>query len=105
MLDVGLYIGYTLLIVAVLAAVVLPLIKAVQSPADLLKSLYGVVALLVVFGIAYAISGSGVRPNWAVVGVGEGTSKLIGAGLITFYIVVVIAFAGLIFSEINKALK
>lgn len=105
MLDVGLYIGYTLLIVAVLAAVVLPLIKAVQSPADLLKSLYGVVALLVIFGIAYAISGSGVRPNWAVVGVGEGTSKLIGAGLITFYIVVVIAFAGLIFSEINKALK
>ena len=105
MLDVGLYIGYTLLIVAVLAAVVLPLIKAVQSPAELLKSLYGVVALLVIFGIAYAVSGSGVRPNWAVVGVGEGTSKLIGAGLITFYIVVVIAFAGLIFSEINKALK
>lgn len=105
MLDVGLYIGYTLLIVAVLAAVALPLIKAVQSPAELLKSLYSVVALLVIFGIAYAISGSGVRPNWTVVGIGEGTSKLIGAGLITFYIVVVIAFAGLIFSEINKALK
>lgn len=105
MLDVGLYIGYTLLIVAVLAAVVLPLIKAVQSPGELIKSLYGVVAIVVIFGIAYAISSSSVRPNWAVVGIGEGTSKMIGAGLITFYIVVVIAFAGLIFSEINKALK
>jgi hypothetical protein len=38
-------------------------------------------------------------------GIGEGGSKLIGAGLITFYVVMVIAFLGLIASEINKALK
>lgn len=105
MLDVALYFGYTLLIVAVLAAVVLPLIKALQTPGDLVRSLYGVVALLVVFGVAYAVSDSSVRTTWAVMGIGEGTSKLIGAGLITFYIVVVVAFIGLIFSEINKALK
>lgn len=105
MLDVGLYFGYTLLIVAVVAAIVLPLIKAVQSPDTFLKSLYGVVAILVIFGISYAISDSSVRPTWLVMGIGENTSKLIGAGLITFYIVVVLAFLGLIFSEINKALK
>src|SRR5690606_7374461 len=99
MLDVGLYFGYTLLIVAVIAAVVLPLIKAIQSPGDLVRSLYGVVALIVVFGIAYAISDSSVRTTWAVMGISEGMSKMIGAGLITFYIVVVIAFLGLIFSE------
>ncbi len=105
MLDVGLYFGYTLLIVAVLAAVILPLIKAVQSPGDLIKSLYGVVALVVVFGIAYAVSGSSVRTTWAVMGVGEGMSRMIGAGLLTFYIVLVIAFIGLIFSEISKVFK
>lgn len=105
MLDVGLYFGYTLLIVAVVAAIVLPLIKAVQSPDTFLKSLYGVVAILVIFGISYAISDSSVKPTWLVMGIGEGTSKLIGAGLITFYVVVVVAFLGLIFSEINKALK
>jgi len=105
MLDVGLYFGYTLLIVAVIAAVVLPLIKAIQSPGDLVRSLYGVVALIVVFGIAYAISDSSVRTTWAVMGISEGMSKMIGAGLITFYIVVVIAFLGLIFSEVNKVLK
>lgn len=105
MLDVGLYFGYTLLIVAVVAAIVLPLIKAVQSPDTFLKSLYGVVAILVIFVISYAISDSSVKPTWLVMGIGEGTSKLIGAGLITFYVVVVVAFLGLIFSEINKALK
>ncbi|HEY4653170.1 MAG TPA: hypothetical protein VIH22_01580 [Cyclobacteriaceae bacterium] len=105
MLDAGLYFVYTLLIVAVIAAVVLPLVKAVQSPATLLRSLYSVVALLVLFGIAYAVSDSSVRPTWGVLGIGEGGSKLIGAGLITFYVVMVIAFLGLIASEINKALK
>lgn len=105
MLDVGLYFAYTLLIVAVVSAVVLPLIKAVQSPGELIRSLYGVVALLVIFGIAYAISDSSVRTTWAVMGVGEGLSKMIGAGLITFYIVFVTAFIGLIVSEIRKAFK
>ena len=105
MLDVGLYFCYTLLIVAALAAIVLPLIKAIGSPQTLLRSLYGVVALLILFGIAYAVSDSSVRPSWIVLGIGTGTSKLIGAGLVTFYVVLIIAFIGLIFSEINKALK
>lgn len=105
MLDVGLYFCYTLLIVAALSAIVLPLIKALNSPGTLIRSLYGVVALLVVFGIAYAISDSSLRPSWMVLGIGSTGSKLIGAGLVTFYTVLIVAFIGLIFSEINKALK
>lgn len=105
MLDVGLYFCYTLLIVAALSAIVLPLIKALNSPGTLVRSMYGVIALFVVFGIAYALSDSGVRPSWIVLGIGNGGSKLIGAGLITFYTVLIVAFIGLIFSEINKALK
>jgi hypothetical protein len=105
MLDVGLYFCYTLLIVAALSAIVLPLIKALGSPQTLLRSLYGVIALLIVFGISYALSDSAVRPSWIVLGIGNNTSKLIGAGLLTFYVVLIVAFVGLIFSEINKALK
>lgn len=105
MLDVGLYFCYTLLIVAALSAIVLPLIKALGQPQTLLRSLYGVVALLIVFGIAYAISDSSVKPSWIVQGIGNNSSKLIGAGLLTFYTVLIVAFVGLIFSEINKALK
>jgi hypothetical protein len=105
MLDIGLYFCYTLLIVAAVSAIVLPLIKAVGEPRSLLRSLIGVGALIVVFGIAYAVADSSVRPSWLVLGIGETTSKVIGAGLITFYVVLVLAFVGLIFSEINKALK
>ena len=105
MLDVGLYFGYTLLIVAAVSAIVLPLIKAVGEPRSLLRSLIGVAALFVVFVIAFAVADSSVRPTWIVAGIGETGSRVIGAGLITFYVVLVTAFLGLIFSEINKALK
>ena len=105
MIDVGLYITYTLFFIALGAAVILPLINAIKAPANLLKSLYGVFALIVVFIIAYALSGSDVKPQWAVIGITEGTSKLVGAGLITFYIVMFAAVIGLIYSEISKAFK
>lgn len=105
MIDIGLIVGYTLLIVAILAAVVLPLISAMQSPAAMLKSLYGVIALIVLFVIAYAVSSSEVTPQWRALGITEGVSKLVGGGLILFYITMVLAIIGLIYSEINKALK
>lgn len=105
MLDVGLYAMYALLVVAVIAAIVLPLLNALQSPANLFKSLYGFIALVVLFVIAYAIADSTVKPEWAVLGVGQTGVKIIGAGLIVFYITMAAAIIGLIYSEISKALK
>lgn len=71
MLDVGLYFCYTLLIVAAVSAIVLPLIKAAAEPRTLVRSLIGVAALLVIFGIAFALSDSSVKPTWLVQGIGE----------------------------------
>ncbi len=103
--DIGLYLGYTFIIVAVAAAIVLPLINALKSPAGLLKSLAGVAGLVVVFLIAYAMSGSDVSARAASLGVTATGSKLIGAGLAMFYIVFAVSLIGVVFSEINKALK
>lgn len=105
MIDFGLYFTYFLLVAAVIGAVVLPLIHAVQSPKTFVRSLYGIIALIVLFGISYAISSSEILPRWAALGITENTSKLVGAGLILFYITLVMSIIGLIFSEINKALK
>lgn len=103
--DIGLYVGYLLAIVAVVAAVVLPLINAIKAPAGLVKSLAGVGGLVVIFIIAYALSGSEVTTKAAAQGVDASGSKLIGAGLTMFYIVFFAAAVGVIVSEINKAFK
>lgn len=105
MIDAGLYICYLLMLLAIGATIILPLMHAIKSPGTLVKSGISLVVLLVIFLIAYTFSGNEVTPKFALLGVGENSSKLIGAGLIMFYITFFIAIIGLVYSEINKALK
>ncbi|MBL7874205.1 MAG: hypothetical protein JNL53_00980 [Cyclobacteriaceae bacterium] len=104
-MDFGLYATYIFFAVAVVAAVVLPLVSALKAPAGLVKSLASVGGLVVVFIIAYSISGSELSTRAVAAGLTESSSKMIGAGLTLFYIVFVVAALGVVFSEINKALK
>jgi hypothetical protein len=105
MIDTGLYITYGFFFLAVGAAVIFPLLHAIKHPKELGKSAIGIGFLVVVFVISYALSDSAVSIKAAAAGVGEGSSKLIGAGLFMFYIVFIIGMVGMVFSEINKILK
>lgn len=104
-IDVGLFLMYILLIGAAGLAIVLSVINMVKTPGAFMKSLYGIIGVIVLFGISYAISGSDVTVAQKAKGITEGISKMVGAGLIMFYCVCTIAVAGLVYSEINKALK
>ena len=55
--------------------------------------------------ICYSVSSSVVKASWAAKGITEGVSKMVGAGLIMFYVVLIVAALGLIYSEISKAFK
>jgi hypothetical protein len=102
LLDIGLYAFYVFLAVAVIAAIVFPIINAIKTPAALLRSLVGVGALLVLFGISYALSSGDVGAGSTVT---SGESKLIGAGLIMFYISLLLAILAVVYSEVTKAFK
>lgn len=106
-IDIGLWLGYLLFIVAIGSAIVLPLLHAIKTPGTFLKSLYGVGALVLIFVVSYAISSlsSDVTQAQAALGVTEGSSTMIGAGLIMFYITLVVAVIGIVYSEISKAFK
>lgn len=103
--DFLLYIGYVLMIGAVASAVILSILSAIKTPGALLKSLYGIGALIVLFLVCWAISSSDVTPQWEAQGISHGVSKFVGGGLLTFYVVIIAAVIGLVFSEVNKALK
>jgi hypothetical protein len=99
----GLYVGYLLMIVAIAAVVVLPLMNALKSPKELLKSGLAIAALVVVFLISYALSGDELTLKTAAMGTTAGSSKMIGAGLIMFYVAFFISVIGLIYSFFHKA--
>jgi len=103
--DIGIYICYIFLGIALVSSVVLPLLNALKHPAGLVKSLLGVGGLVVLFIVAYSFSGSEVSAKAIAMGIDESSSKMIGAGLILFYIVLVTASVGIVFSEISKSLK
>jgi hypothetical protein len=105
LIDIGIYISYALLFVAVLAMIVLPLMNAIKAPGDMAKSAMGLGALVVLFIIAFLISGSELTSAQQAAGITESGSKMIGAGLTMFYFVFVIAVISMIYSEISKALK
>ena len=105
MIDAGLYTSYVLFFIAIGATIILPLVHALKAPGTLVKSGISVVGLIILFLISYTLSGSEVTTKYATLGVGENSSKLVGAGLIMFYITFVLALIALIGSEINKAFK
>jgi hypothetical protein len=101
----GLYIGYILLGIATIAAIALPLMNAIKNPSVLIKSGISLVGLLIIFAISYAIADDNVNSIAVSYGQDASSVKLIGAGLIMFYIVIILSVVGLVYSEINKALK
>lgn len=105
MIDIGLYFSYALMLVAVLSAVGLSIMNAMKNPGSFGKSMIGIAGLVVLFFLCYAISDSTVKPTWVVLGITSNTVKLISAGLLTLYLTGLVAVVGLIYSEVNKALK
>ena len=80
---------YLLLAIAAVTAVVFPIITMAQNPKGAKNALIGVVGLVVVVGISYAVAGS----------------KQSETGLIAFYIMGAGAIGAVIFAEVSKMLK
>ena len=97
MIDVGLFLSYILIGVCALAAVGMPLVKAFGDPQSLKKIGMGVGAILVVFLVSYLIADGTVYEKAS-----SGASKMVGAGLITMYILAFLAIGGIVFTEIQK---
>lgn len=105
MIDFALYLAYGLIIIAALGATILPLINSLGDPGSLIKTGVGILALLVVFFIAYVISGDEVSPLYATHGVDASLSKWVGAALITMYVLFLVAIVSIIVTEVSKLFR
>jgi hypothetical protein len=106
-IDIFLYVADILVIVGVILAVVMPLVKSFDDPKSLLKTAMAIVALVVLFFIAYSISDGDVAPKFAAepFNLTESMSKFVGGSLILTYVMTIVALAGIVITEITKAIK
>lgn len=84
--------AYLLIGVAALSAVVSGAKNILSNPKALRKTLIYTGAFVVIMGLAYVFAG------------GEGTEKMVSAGLIALYILVLVAVAALVVSNVKSAL-
>ena len=103
--DIALYVGYFLVAVAVIASLVLPLIKAASNPKSLITIGAGIVGLGVIFLIGYALADSEVLPYYARYEIESGGSQIIGGALITMYMLIILALLGIAVTEVSKLFR
>lgn len=105
--NIILYVSYALVLVGTVLSVLLPLIKSLDDPKALLKSGLGVVGIVVVFFICYSISSNEVLPKFEAepFNLTAQTSQMVGGLMFTTYLLMVVALAGILLTEINKAIK
>lgn len=102
MTNYGIIICYILLAVAVLTAVVFPIIQLIQNPKGAKGALVGIGALVVVVGISYALSSGDAAAHLDIT---PEAAKQVDTGLFAFYILAGIAILSLVYSEVAKLFK
>jgi len=97
---------YILLGLAVLAAVVFPIISMIKSPKNAKIALFGVVGLGIIFVISYTLAGNTEFIDVDGKLLADATaSKLSGAGLISFYFLGAASILTVIYAEVSKMFK
>ena len=105
LVDIILYFGYGMVIVAAVLAVGFPLYIASKNPKSLVGTGVALGSILVLFLVAWLLSGSEVYSSYSEFGVDASLSKFIGGMLNLVYILAGLAVGGIVYSEVSKGLK
>ena len=101
--NIGIIVAYVLVVIGVVTAVVFPLINALSEPKLLIKSGIGILAVLVVFGLGYALADSTLTAKFIQSGVETGNlSRMIGGSLTMVYLLMGVAIIGIVYTELVK---
>ena len=105
-IDISMWISYIMIFATVFIMIGFFVYHAILNPKGALQSLAAVAGLLVIYGITYLIADGNTFTNVNDEVLLEGSaSRAVGAGIITAYIMIFAAVAGLIYSEVMSFVK
>jgi len=103
LINIGLYIAYAALLLAGVSLVAFPVITMVKGNFSKAKSsLLGVAGLIVVFFIAYLVSPAEQGEFYTKMNISANVSKLIGAGILTSYFIVLALVVIVVYTTVLK---
>jgi hypothetical protein len=98
-INIGMYLTYALVAIAVLAAVIFPIFFFLQNFRKAKGTLLGLAVLLVILVISYLISSN---EAYEAMNVGPTESQLVGGGITATVILIGLGLLSAIFTEIYK---
>jgi len=106
LVSMGLYMGYILIGIAALLPIVFLIIYIIKNPQGAKPSLIFVGVLFLVFLICWGLSSGELPAGFAEkFDITQSRFKLVGGGIITFYVLLIIAIATVLAGEIRSMLK
>ena len=101
----GTFIGlsYLLLGIAILAVLAGTVMTTISNPKKLIGSAIGIGAMIMIFVISYVLASDEVLRTYG--DITASTSKMVGAGLFTFYILLVLAVLSIIYAGISRLIN
>ena len=94
-----------ILSIAIVVTLVFSIITLASDPKKLKKAIIASGMFLLVIAIAYGVSEGVETPMKDDKVLSAGDSRLVGTGIVSFYILTVIAFGSMMFSAIKKIIK
>lgn len=115
LINIGLYGGFALIVIATVAAIGMNLFSAISNPKVLIKAGIGVGALVIIFFISYSVAPSTfdnisreafilAEIDVDAASTGE-TYKMVGGAMTTTLVLFVLAVVGLMYSSIAKIIS
>ncbi len=105
-INIGLYVAYFALFIAIAALVIFPVVSMLKGNIKNAKgTLIGVAVLAAVILFAYIISPADQGLFYTKMNISAGLSKLIGAGLLTTYITLSALILITVYSSVSKWFK
>ena len=102
-INIGMYVAYALVGICILGILIFSLARIFTHPAAAKSALIGIVGLGVIALLSYLVSsGADASTVFAKLEVDESTSKWVGAGLISFYILIGLAILSILFVEVSR---
>ena len=105
LINIGIILTYLMVGVAALTAIGFGIKKMIANTENTKKTLYTIVGLIVVVVFSYLIASNEVLRSFEKYELTESTSKQVGMGLITFYILMFVAIGAVLYAELSKVLS
>ena len=100
--NIGIPVCYLLLAIATATAVIFPIIQLARHPKNAVGALGGLVGLIVICGISYALSSGEAASHLEITPEG---ARQVETGIFVFYILSITAIVGVIYSGVAKFFK